>query len=177
MVRLATNGDSAQPIRADLQRMTPVKLRRGRLTQRASLHSGGTTLRFHAPTTTSHRSLASIVNRIVYDSDFGRTNCEVCQRPVARCKCPQLPPSAQASGSRDGIVRMRREVRRGKPTTVIVGLPLSDVELRDLAATLKRKCGSGGSAKDGQIEIQGDHRSLLQSELEARGYRVKLAGG
>jgi translation initiation factor 1 len=118
-----------------------------------------------------------MMNRIVYDSDFGRTTCEVCQRPVARCKCPQLPPSALASGSSDGIVRMRREVRRGKPTTVIVGLPLSEAELRDLAATLKKKCGSGGSAKDGQIEIQGDHRSLLQSELEGRGYRVKLAGG
>lgn len=74
-------------------------------------------------------------------------------------------------------MRVRREVRRGKPVTVIAGLPLSVAELRELAKVLKKKCGTGGSAKDGQIEIQGDHRELLTDELRARDYRVKLAGG
>ena len=72
---------------------------------------------------------------------------------------------------------MRREVRRGKPMTVILGLALTDPQLKDLAKALKKKCSSGGSAKDGQIEIQGDHRDLLLRELEARGHSVKLAGG
>ncbi|MFT4844372.1 MAG: translation initiation factor 1 [Planctomycetota bacterium] len=113
------------------------------------------------------------MNRIVYDSDFGRTTCPACQRPVSRCKCPQqTEPDAG-----DGIVRIRREVRRGKPTTVIFGLPLAEPELRALAKTLKKKCGGGGSAKLGQIEIQGDQRDLLVRELEQRGYTVKLAGG
>ena len=113
------------------------------------------------------------MNRIVYDSDFGRTTCPTCQRPVSRCKCPeQSEPDAG-----DGIVRIRREVRRGKPTTVIFGLPLGETELRALAKDLKKKCGTGGSAKLGQIEIQGDKRDLLVSELEGRGYTVKLAGG
>ena len=49
--------------------------------------------------------------------------------------------------------------------------------LRELAGELKRLCGTGGSAKDGVIEIQGDHRDGLRAELEARGYTVKLAGG
>ena len=61
--------------------------------------------------------------------------------------------------------------------TVVAGLPLAEAELRDLAAVLKKKCGSGGSVKDGQIEIQGDHRDLLQRELEQRGHKVKRAGG
>jgi len=112
------------------------------------------------------------MNRIVYDSDFGRTTCPTCQRPVSRCKCSQAQPPAT-----DGIVRIRREVRRGKPMTVIAGLPLTEAELRELAATFKKKCGTGGSAKEGQIEIQGDQRELLQRELAARGYTVKLAGG
>jgi len=76
-------------------------------------------------------------------------------------------------------VRVRREVkgRRGKTVTTISGVPLPADALRALAAELKRRCGTGGSAKDGVIEIQGDHRDALVEELEARGYTVKLAGG
>jgi translation initiation factor 1 len=77
------------------------------------------------------------------------------------------------------VVRVRREVkgRRGKTVTLITGVPLPDAELRELAAELKRACGSGGSAKRGAIEIQGDHRDALVAELEGRGYSVKRAGG
>ncbi len=79
----------------------------------------------------------------------------------------------------DGIVRVRREVkgRRGKTVTTISGIALPEDELRSLAGEFKRRCGTGGSAKDGVIEIQGDHRDTLLAELEARGYTVKLAGG
>jgi translation initiation factor 1 len=77
------------------------------------------------------------------------------------------------------VVRVRRETkgRRGKGVTVIEGLPLSGDALRVLAADLKRRCGSGGSVVDLRIEIQGEHRDRIQAELEARGYRVKRAGG
>lgn len=112
------------------------------------------------------------MNRVVYDSDHGRMTCPACQRPISRCKCEQATPVAD-----DGIVRIRREVRRGKPTTVVIGVPLAEPDLRVLAKALKKKCSSGGSAKDGQIELQGDHRDLMVRELAARGYTVKLAGG
>ncbi|MCR9243544.1 MAG: hypothetical protein NXI31_00825 [bacterium] len=114
------------------------------------------------------------MNRVVYDSEHGRTMCPRCDRPVPRCRCEV--PSDQADEG-DGVVRVRREVRRGKPVTVIAGLQQAESELRALAKALKKKCSTGGSAKDGQIEIQGDHRELLVRELEARNYRVKLAGG
>jgi translation initiation factor 1 len=76
-------------------------------------------------------------------------------------------------------VRVRRETqgRKGKTVTTVSGVPLADDALRALAGELKRRCGTGGSAKDGVIEIQGDHRDVLVAELEARGYTVKRAGG
>ena len=60
---------------------------------------------------------------------------------------------------------------------LIAGVDLDDAELTKLAAELKKKCGCGGAVKDGVIEIQGDKRDLLKSLLEAKGMKVKLAGG
>ena len=101
--------------------------------------------------------------------------CPHCGRPVARCACRASPRAPRG----DGVVHVRREVkgRRGKTVTTISGVPLPADALRALAAELKRRCGTGGSAKDGVIEIQGDHRDALVAELEARGYTVKRAGG
>lgn len=77
----------------------------------------------------------------------------------------------------DGIVRVSRETsgRRGKTVTVVRGLPAR--ELAAVASDLKRQCGSGGAAKDGVVEIQGEHRATVVARLESQGYRVKLAGG
>lgn len=61
--------------------------------------------------------------------------------------------------------------------TVITGVPLNDEALKALTGELKRRCGTGGTLKEGSMEIQGDHRDLLVIELEKRGYRVKKAGG
>lgn len=79
----------------------------------------------------------------------------------------------------DGIVRIKRETagRNGKGVTTISGIPLIESELKELAKALKVMCGVGGSVKDGVIEIQGDQREKIKSELEKRGYQVKLAGG
>ena len=67
--------------------------------------------------------------------------------------------------------------RKGKGVCLITGVDLDDAELTKLAAELKKKCGCGGAVKDGVIEIQGDKRDLLKSLLEAKGMKVKLAGG
>lgn len=112
--------------------------------------------------------------RLVYSTDGGRL-CPQCQRPVADCVCGRDRPAA----SGDGIVRIRRESkgRGGKTVTVVTGLPLAGSELNALARALKQRCGVGGAVKDGNIEIQGDQRELLQAELNVRGFQVKISGG
>ena len=79
----------------------------------------------------------------------------------------------------DGRVRVRRETagRRGKGATTIYGVPLRDAELKELAGKLKKRCGVGGSVKEGVVELQGDHRDLVVEILRADGYDVVLAGG
>ena len=66
--------------------------------------------------------------------------------------------------------------RRGKIVSTVTGVPVDASELQNLAAELKRRCGTGGALKDGVIEIQGDHRDTLVEELEKRGFKVKRAG-
>ncbi|RKX45238.1 MAG: stress response translation initiation inhibitor YciH [Verrucomicrobia bacterium] len=85
----------------------------------------------------------------------------------------------QAAPKGDGIVRIGRETkgRKGKGMTVVTGVPLHPEGLRNLAKRLKQKCGTGGTVKDGKIEIQGDHRDLLEAELQSMGYTVKRSGG
>jgi translation initiation factor 1 len=75
----------------------------------------------------------------------------------------------------DGIVRVMRERRRAGTMTIVTGLP--ERELEETAKTLKRMCGCGGTAKNGVVEIQGDHRDKIVAHLEASGKRVKKAGG
>ena len=106
---------------------------------------------------------------LVYSSESGRIKQE---KNKSRTAQPNKPPS-------DGTVRLRREVkgRGGGTVIVITGIPLADSALRELAGALKKRCGCGGTTKEGVIEIQGDHRDLLQQDLQTRGYRVKLAGG
>jgi translation initiation factor 1 len=78
-----------------------------------------------------------------------------------------------------GRVKVRREVagRRGKGVTTIANVPLDDDGLRQLAGKLKKRCGVGGSVKDGVIELQGDHRDVVMDALRAEGYDAVLAGG
>ncbi|PLR41678.1 stress response translation initiation inhibitor YciH [Chimaeribacter californicus] len=89
------------------------------------------------------------------------------------------PESKPARPKGDGIVRIQRQTsgRKGKGVCVISGVDLDDTALEKLAAELKKKCGCGGAVKEGVIEIQGDKRELLQQLLEAKGMKVKLAGG
>lgn len=79
----------------------------------------------------------------------------------------------------DGVVRIRREVngRGGKTVTVITGVLLDENALKQLTTKLKQQCGTGGTLKDGVIEIQGDHRDKIQAELTKQGFTVKFSGG
>ncbi len=91
----------------------------------------------------------------------------------------RIGPSAGGTASAPARVRVGRETagRSGKGVSVISGLPLAAPELEALASRLKRLCGAGGAAKDGLIEIQGDHRDRLVAELRKLGYEAKRSGG
>ena len=115
---------------------------------------------------------------MVYSTETGPV-CTLCQKPVPECTCKKKKSRSQANIKIDGIIRIQREVkgRKGKTVTTVSGFQLDDNELKLLAAQLKRKCGTGGSVKDGIIIIQGDHRDALLSELKKQGFTAKLAGG
>lgn len=110
---------------------------------------------------------------LVYSTESGRM-CPACRHPVAQCACGQ--PALPAG---DGVVRVSRETkgRGGKAVTVVRGLQLQPPALAALAKQLKATCGSGGTLKDGVIEVQGDHVDRLLGVLQAQGYWVKRVGG
>ncbi|MEC9481734.1 MAG: translation initiation factor Sui1 [Halomonas sp.] len=122
-------------------------------------------------------SLQDQLRGLVYSTEHGET-CPDCRRSLADCECADRA-EAERLAALDGVVRIRRETsgRKGKGVTTVSGVPLTSAELRTLAKDLKKRCGTGGAVKDGVVEIQGDHRQVLKTELEARGYTVKLAGG
>ena len=111
---------------------------------------------------------------LVYSTERGLV-CPACRHPVAKCRCRKDSPTPAG----DGVVRVRRETkgRGGKTVTTVEGVPLPGNALWDLASELKRRCGTGGTLKDGVIEIQGDHRDTVVEELSRKGFPVKRAGG
>jgi len=88
-------------------------------------------------------------------------------------------PKLKARREAGGRVKVRRDTagRRGKAVTTISDVPLDDAGLRELAGRLKRRCGVGGTAKDGVIELQGDHRDVVIEVLHDAGYDAVPAGG
>ncbi len=104
-------------------------------------------------------------SRLVYSTDQGRIKPE--------------DEDASTPESSDGIVRVSRETkgRNGKGVTLVSGLGLAPNELKAFAKKLKQVCGTGGTAKDGRIEIQGDKREKILEYLEKAGYKAKRAGG
>lgn len=108
-------------------------------------------------------------------SEAGRRggSCPKCGHPAKRCLCSATTPEG------DGVVRVSRETkgRKGKGVTIVTGLPLNKDDLKALGKRLRQACGSGGTVKDGRVEIQGDHRDRIVQELEKAGYKPKKAGG
>jgi translation initiation factor 1 len=112
---------------------------------------------------------------LVYSTEGGRM-CPTCRKPVAQCVCwkPALPPVPS-----DAVVRVscEKKGRGGKAVTVVRGLCMEEASLERFAKTLKAACGSGGTVKDGVIEVQGDHRAKVMARLAAEGHKVKSVGG
>lgn len=110
---------------------------------------------------------------LVYSTASGRM-CPQCRRPLAQCACKAHKPAPVT-----GAVRVSRETagRNGKNVTVVRGVPLDDAALAALGKELKAACGSGGTVKEGVIEVQGDHCDRVIELLASRFANVKRAGG
>ncbi|HEX5737588.1 MAG TPA: translation initiation factor Sui1 [Hydrogenophaga sp.] len=111
---------------------------------------------------------------LVYSTEAGRM-CPVCRQPIAQCECGKR--ASVPAG--DGVVRVSRETkgRGGKAVTVIKGAAMAPEDLQALGKQLRTTCGSGGTVKDGVVEIQGDHVERVMAALQAQGLKVKRAGG
>jgi translation initiation factor 1 len=110
---------------------------------------------------------------LVYSTESGRM-CPGCRQPVAACRCGE--PAAPKG---DGVLRVLRETkgRGGKAVTVVKGALLDAAGLATLGKQLRTLCGTGGTVKDGVIEIQGDYVERVIEALKAQGHTVKRAGG
>lgn len=119
----------------------------------------------------------SIYGGLVYSTDSGRT-CPTCRQALADCRCKALAATA-ASTLGDGIARVTREKqgRGGKTVTVVRGLALDAEALAALGKRLRQACGAGGTARDGVLEVQGDHADRVVTLLLAEGRQAKRAGG
>ena len=103
-------------------------------------------------------------NRLVYSTETGRS-CPECGKLVSACSCKikkAVKEGKQATGySRDGVIRIQREVkgRKGKTVTAVFGVPLEDDKLQKFAKTLKQSCGAGGAVKTGSASAQAHDRA------------------
>jgi translation initiation factor 1 len=97
--------------------------------------------------------------------------CAKCKHLPCRCKAKTAPVPKTA------FVKMRREMRRGKPVIVLFELGMSEAQSKELLKEIQRTCGAGGALKDGAVEIQGDHRERIEQLLQQKGLKVKRAGG
>ena len=99
--------------------------------------------------------------------------CPRCKRYPCRCSKPaSLPPNQQVAA-----IQRETKGRGGKTVTVIRNLQLAPDDLKALATQLKQACGTGGTVKEGVIEIQGDHREAVAARLRSLGYKTKFTGG
>ena len=105
--------------------------------------------------------------RLVYSTQDGWVGEQPKKNPKAPQGVSKLPD--------DGIIRIARENRRGGVMSIVTGL--CEPELLEVAKALKKLCGTGGTAKNGVVEIQGDHREKMMAYFQGQGRRVKKAGG
>lgn len=120
-------------------------------------------------------------SKLVWSSESGRI-CPECSKPVSSCSCKKKNNNKAKKQARiypdDGIIRIMRETKghKGKTVTIIGNTP-KDINLKELAKKLKTLCGTGGSVKNSEIIIQGDHRQVILNAIIKQGHRAKLIGG
>ena len=114
-------------------------------------------------------------SRLVYSTEGGRT-CPACRQPLASCRCAE---QSRAQPQGDGRVRVSREKqgRGGKTVTVVRGLALDADALAALGKQLRAACGAGGTARDGVLEVQGDHVERVLAFLAQQGHAARRSGG
>jgi translation initiation factor 1 len=119
-------------------------------------------------------------SRLVYSTETGRI-CPDCSKALAHCVClsKNQASTAKALAASDGVVLVSKDSkgRGGKSVTVVRGLILDGAALLALGKQLKAVCGSGGTVKDGTIEVQGDHVATVMTALQKIGITVKRSGG
>ena len=110
---------------------------------------------------------------LVYSTETGRM-CPDCRNALTQCTC-----KSNAAPVGDGNVRVMLQTkgRGGKAVTLVNGLALDADALNALGKQLRSACGSGGTVKDGVLEVQGDHCERIVAELQSRGFKPKRAGG
>ena len=124
--------------------------------------------------------MESSQRRVVYASGIGRVRyCRACGQPETSCVCASRKQMDASATPNDGFVRVafERKGRRGKPVTLLTGLPPDPDTLAELARSLKQLCGTGGTVENGSILLQGDQRDKAQTRLTQLGYKVKRVGG
>jgi len=110
-------------------------------------------------------------SRSVYETGKGLL-CPKCGWPADDCRCSKAAAEPVPAKLRCAL-RLEKKGRSGKSVTVVADLPRNDAFLAALAAELKRACGTGGTASDGAVEIQGDQRERLRPLLQAKGWSVR----
>ncbi len=100
--------------------------------------------------------------------------CDRCGKPAAKCACPPPAAGSQRIPPENQTARLGVEKRaKGKIVTVIGSLDPDGTDLPALAARLKASCGTGGTIKEGRIELQGDHLQAVDAALLALGYKTR----
>ena len=121
---------------------------------------------------TDHHPPMSNERRTVYSTGGGRT-CPTCGWPQDNCQCSKRGSSGAVPDRITAKLRIEKAGRGGKTVTVVYDLPRNEAFLKALAGDLKKACGTGGTAGEGTVEIQGDHRDRLRDVLRAKGFTVK----
>ncbi len=119
-----------------------------------------------------HHLSVSDRGRIVYSTDVGRV-CATCGWPAKDCKCSRSHTTESVPSRLVARLRVEKKGRGGKTVTVVDNLPNNAAFLKDLCQELKRACGTGGTATEGAVELQGDQRERVRECLLKKAFVVK----
>lgn len=112
-------------------------------------------------------------SNLVYSTDSSKQKCPKCGQ--FECVCNEVKDGPLAGQTVKILID--RKGRKGKSVTIVEGLKVNPMHLADIAKTIKQKIGTGGTAKQGRIEIQGEHREKVAAVLQDMGVKTKFAGG